>query len=172
MTVKRPHGRALTNKGCPLFQTFSRQSEGLATQDYCCCISSSFFFSCETMDLDQCCHLVVKLSNTKKNQDAYASGTLLQISGGIHTVKFASCTLYTYTSLHRDLQYGLGWSLHDILYALGSSFQINLWDISPQVKLPVWATEIVMLALIHPSYGLSVALPARTSDRSNALQPL
>ncbi len=66
MTVKRPHGRALTNKGCHLFQTFSRQSEGLATQDYCCCISSSFFFSCETMDLDQCCRLVVNLSNTKK----------------------------------------------------------------------------------------------------------
>ncbi len=111
---------------------YSRPSVvSLATQDYCCCISSSFFFSCETMDLDQCCGLVVKLSN-KKNRDAYASGTLLQISGGLHTVKFASCTLYTYTSLQIDLQYGLGWCLHDILYALGSSFQISLWYISPQ----------------------------------------
>ncbi len=34
MSVKRPHGRALTNDGCPLFQTFSRQSEGLAMWDY------------------------------------------------------------------------------------------------------------------------------------------
>ncbi len=30
MSVKRPHGRALAN----LFQTFSRQSEGLAMRDY------------------------------------------------------------------------------------------------------------------------------------------
>ncbi len=28
MSVKRPHGRALANKRCHLFQTFSRQSEG------------------------------------------------------------------------------------------------------------------------------------------------
>ncbi len=34
ISVKRPHGRALTNEGCHLFQTFSRQSEGLATRDY------------------------------------------------------------------------------------------------------------------------------------------
>ncbi len=34
MSVKRPHGRALANKCCHLFQTFSRQSEGLA-RDYC-----------------------------------------------------------------------------------------------------------------------------------------
>ncbi len=33
MLVKRPHGRALANKSCHLFQTFSRQSEGLATRD-------------------------------------------------------------------------------------------------------------------------------------------
>ncbi len=33
MSVKRPHGRALANKCCHLFQTFSRQSEGLATRD-------------------------------------------------------------------------------------------------------------------------------------------
>ncbi len=31
MSVKRPHGRALANESCHLFQTFSRQSEGLAT---------------------------------------------------------------------------------------------------------------------------------------------
>ncbi len=34
MSVKRPHGRALANKCCHLFQTFSHQSEGLATRDY------------------------------------------------------------------------------------------------------------------------------------------
>ncbi len=34
MLVKRPRGRALANKSCHLFQTFSRQSEGLATRDY------------------------------------------------------------------------------------------------------------------------------------------
>ncbi len=34
MLVKRPHGRALANKSCHLFQTFSRQSEGLAMRDY------------------------------------------------------------------------------------------------------------------------------------------
>ncbi len=34
MSVKRHHGRALTNENCHLFQTFSRQSEGLATRDY------------------------------------------------------------------------------------------------------------------------------------------
>ncbi len=34
MSVKRPHGRALANKSCHLFQTFSRQSEDLATRDY------------------------------------------------------------------------------------------------------------------------------------------
>ncbi len=34
MSVKRPHGQALTNEGCHLFHTFSRQSEGLATRDY------------------------------------------------------------------------------------------------------------------------------------------
>ncbi len=33
MSVRRPHGRALANKCCHLFQTFSRQSEGLATRD-------------------------------------------------------------------------------------------------------------------------------------------
>ncbi len=33
MSVKRPHGRALANESCHLFQTFSRQSEGLATRD-------------------------------------------------------------------------------------------------------------------------------------------
>ncbi len=36
MSVKQLHGRilALTNEGCHLFQTFSCQSEGLATRDY------------------------------------------------------------------------------------------------------------------------------------------
>ncbi len=34
MSVKRPHGRALANEHGHLFQTFSRQSEGLATRDY------------------------------------------------------------------------------------------------------------------------------------------
>ncbi len=34
MSVKRPWGRALASEGCHLFQTFSRQSEGLATRDY------------------------------------------------------------------------------------------------------------------------------------------
>ncbi len=34
MLVKQPHGRALANESCHLFQTFSRQSEGLATRDY------------------------------------------------------------------------------------------------------------------------------------------
>ncbi len=34
MSVKRPHGRALTNECSHIFQTFSRQSEGLATRDY------------------------------------------------------------------------------------------------------------------------------------------
>ncbi len=33
MSVKRPHGRALANESGDLFQTFSRQSEGLATRD-------------------------------------------------------------------------------------------------------------------------------------------
>ncbi len=33
MSVKRPHGRALANESCHLFQTFSHQSEGLATRD-------------------------------------------------------------------------------------------------------------------------------------------
>ncbi len=33
MSVKRPHGWALANESCHLFQTFSRQSEGLAMQD-------------------------------------------------------------------------------------------------------------------------------------------
>ncbi len=33
MSVKWPHGRALANKCCHLFQTFSRQSEDLATRD-------------------------------------------------------------------------------------------------------------------------------------------
>ncbi len=33
MSVKRPHGWALANKCCHLFQTFSLQSEGLATRD-------------------------------------------------------------------------------------------------------------------------------------------
>ncbi len=34
MLVKRSHGRSLTNESCHLFQTFSRQSEGLAMRDY------------------------------------------------------------------------------------------------------------------------------------------
>ncbi len=34
MSVKRPHGRALANESYHTFQTFSRQSEGLATRDY------------------------------------------------------------------------------------------------------------------------------------------
>ncbi len=34
MSVKRPNGQALTDEGCHLFQTFSHQSEGLATRDY------------------------------------------------------------------------------------------------------------------------------------------
>ncbi len=33
MSVKRPHGRALTNECSHIFQTFSRQSEGLAMRD-------------------------------------------------------------------------------------------------------------------------------------------
>ncbi len=33
MSVKRPHGWALANKCCHLFQTFSRQTEGLAMRD-------------------------------------------------------------------------------------------------------------------------------------------
>ncbi len=33
MSVKRPHGRVLTNESCHGFQTFSRQSEALATRD-------------------------------------------------------------------------------------------------------------------------------------------
>ncbi len=33
MSVKRPHGRALANESGHLFQTFSHQSEGLATRD-------------------------------------------------------------------------------------------------------------------------------------------
>ncbi len=33
MSVKRPHGRAFANESCHLFQTFSPQSEGLATRD-------------------------------------------------------------------------------------------------------------------------------------------
>ncbi len=38
ISVKRPHGWALANKCCHLFQTFSRQSEGLATR---VCLSSN-----------------------------------------------------------------------------------------------------------------------------------
>ncbi len=34
MSVKRPHGRTLTNQCSHIFQTFSRQSEGLARRDY------------------------------------------------------------------------------------------------------------------------------------------
>ncbi len=34
MSVKRPHGRALTNECSHIFQTFSHQSDGLATRDY------------------------------------------------------------------------------------------------------------------------------------------
>ncbi len=34
MSVKRPHGRVLANESYHRFQTFSRQSEGLATRDY------------------------------------------------------------------------------------------------------------------------------------------
>ncbi len=34
MSVKRSHGRALANESGHLFQTFSRQSKGLATRDY------------------------------------------------------------------------------------------------------------------------------------------
>ncbi len=34
MSVKWPHGRALTNERGHLFQTFSFQSEGLAMRDY------------------------------------------------------------------------------------------------------------------------------------------
>ncbi len=34
MSVKWPHGRALASESYYTFQTFSRQSEGLATQDY------------------------------------------------------------------------------------------------------------------------------------------
>ncbi len=34
MPVKWPHGRALANERNQLFQTFSHQSEGLATRDY------------------------------------------------------------------------------------------------------------------------------------------
>ncbi len=33
MSVKRHHGRSLANESCQLFQTFSRQSEGLAMRD-------------------------------------------------------------------------------------------------------------------------------------------
>ncbi len=34
MSVKRPHGRALTNAGYHLFHSFSRQSKGPAKRDY------------------------------------------------------------------------------------------------------------------------------------------
>ncbi len=34
MSVKRPHGRGLTNGGCHLFQTFTVSPKGLATRDY------------------------------------------------------------------------------------------------------------------------------------------
>ncbi len=34
MSVKWPHGRALANESCHVFQTFSHQSEGLARLDY------------------------------------------------------------------------------------------------------------------------------------------
>ncbi len=34
MSFKHPHGRALANECSHIFQTFSHQSEGLATQDY------------------------------------------------------------------------------------------------------------------------------------------
>ncbi len=34
MSVKRHHGRVLANESYHTFQTFSRQSEGLATRDY------------------------------------------------------------------------------------------------------------------------------------------
>ncbi len=34
MSVKQPHGRALINECSHIFQSFSRQSEGLATRDY------------------------------------------------------------------------------------------------------------------------------------------
>ncbi len=37
MSVKQPHGQALANKTCHLFQTFSCQFEGLATRDYIVC---------------------------------------------------------------------------------------------------------------------------------------
>ncbi len=43
MSVKRPNGRALANESCHLFQTFSRQSEGLATRDYIIVYSTSSF---------------------------------------------------------------------------------------------------------------------------------
>ncbi len=42
MSLKRPHGRALANESYYTFQTFSRQSEGLATQDYKAPILGSF----------------------------------------------------------------------------------------------------------------------------------
>ncbi len=34
MSVKPPHVRALANESCHGFQTFNRQSEGLAMRDY------------------------------------------------------------------------------------------------------------------------------------------
>ncbi len=40
MSVKRPHGQALANESYHTFQTFSRQSEGLATRDYLQSVSS------------------------------------------------------------------------------------------------------------------------------------
>ncbi len=44
MSVKWPHGRALANESCHGFQTFSRQSEGLTTQDYSTRANCSWWF--------------------------------------------------------------------------------------------------------------------------------
>ncbi len=49
MSVKQYHGRALANESCHLFQTFSRQSEGQVTRDFChACFQPSRFIKADS----------------------------------------------------------------------------------------------------------------------------
>ncbi len=49
MSVKQHHGRALANESCHLFQTFSRQSEGQVTRDFCyACFQPSRFIKADS----------------------------------------------------------------------------------------------------------------------------
>ncbi len=57
MSVKRPHGRVLANQSCHGFQTFSRQSEALATRD-------NAFSKVDTRSPREAAHN--KLSNERK----------------------------------------------------------------------------------------------------------